>query len=162
MANHAGRGSGPVVNHHDSQGAGIDYQTEPDVSAAEFIDLLHRSTLAERRPVNELDLIEMMLRNASLIVTARHDSKLVGVARSISDFVYCTYLSDLAVDEQWQGQGVGRRLIDETRNAAAPSTLILLAAPKAASYYPHIGMEPHDSCWLFRPEDDLPSTDRSE
>ena len=144
-----------VKSNHDSPEAGIDYQTEPDVSAAEFIDLLHRSTLAERRPVDELDLIEMLLRNASLIVTARRDSKLVGVAQSLSDFVYCTYLSDLAVDEQWQGQGIGRKLIDETRNAVAPSTLILLATPKAASYYPHIGMEPHDSCWLFRPEDDL-------
>lgn len=84
---------------------------EPDLSAAEFIDVLNRSTLGQRRPVDDLDRIEKMLRNASVIVTARNgDGWLVGVSRSISDFTYCTYLSDLAVDQSFQKQGIGRRL----------------------------------------------------
>lgn len=127
--------------------------TELDLTANEFIDVLERSTLAERRPVSDIPRIEGMLRNADIIVTARHDSgRLVGVARAITDFHYSTYLSDLAVDCEFQGQGIGRRLISETHNIAGlTTTLILLAAPAARTYYPHVGLQQHDSCWIVRP-----------
>jgi len=131
----------------------MEYQLEPELSAAEFISVLQRSTLAERRPVDDGDRIELMLRNADLIVTARSDGQLVGVSRAITDFCYCTYLSDLAVDAEFQKLGIGRELIEKTHAAAGRATrLILLAAPNARSYYPHIGMLPHDSCWMLAPE----------
>lgn len=127
----------------------IVYANEPELTVEEFIDVLRRSTLAERRPVDQIERIGRMLKGADVIITARCDGLLVGVSRAITDFAYCTYLSDLAVDEQFQKQGIGKRLIDETHAAAGKETrLILLAAPKARSYYPHIGMEPHDSCWM--------------
>jgi len=91
-----------------------------------------------------------MLRRADVIVTARVAGRLVGVSRAITDFSFATYLSDLAVDEQFQRQGIGRELIHRTHAAAGKQTmLVLLAAPKARSYYPHIGMESHDSCWCL-------------
>jgi len=129
----------------------ISYQVEPQLAPDEFVDVLRRSTLAERRPVDDLGTIAAMLANADLIVTARDASGLlVGVSRAITDFAYCTYLSDLAVDEALQGQGIGRELIRRTHaGAGLHTTLILLAAPKARSYYPHIGMTRHDSCWLI-------------
>ena len=127
----------------------IDWAVEPDLSAAEFADVLTRSTLAERRPVDEPDTIEAMVRHADVIVTARIDGLLIGVSRAISDFAFCTYLSDLAVDTAHQRRGIGRELIRRTHEAAGAGTkLILLAAPQAAAYYPHIGMERHDSCWV--------------
>lgn len=130
----------------------IDYQLEPQLSAEEFIDVLVRSTLGERRPVDDRARIESMLKNADLIVTARSNGRLVGVSRAITDFAFCTYLSDLAVDESCQKQGIGRKLIERTHEAAGLMTrLILIAAPKARSYYPHIGMVPHDSCWMRDP-----------
>ncbi|MCX7399851.1 MAG: GNAT family N-acetyltransferase [Planctomycetales bacterium] len=130
----------------------IDYQLEPELSAEEFIDVLVRSTLGERRPVDDRERIESMLKNADLIVTARSNGRLVGVSRAITDFAFCTYLSDLAVDESCQKQGIGRKLIEQTHEAAGLMTrLILIAAPKARSYYPHIGMVPHDSCWMRDP-----------
>ena len=93
-----------------------------------------------------------MLRNADVIVTARDvDGLLVGVSRAITDFHYCTYLSDLAVDASAQRNGIGKRLISETHSAAGlQTTLILLSAPAAREYYPHIGMQQHDSCWIIR------------
>ena len=128
----------------------IIYQLEPDLAADEFIDVLRRSTLAERRPVGDIDTIRAMLKNADVIATARLDGLLLGVSRAITDFAYCTYLSDLAVDEKYQRQGIGRELIRRTHEAAGLSTtLILLSAPKARTYYPHIGMTPHDSCWVI-------------
>jgi GNAT superfamily N-acetyltransferase len=128
----------------------VNYQLEPDLSPEEFIDVLVRSTLAERRPVHEHDTIRGMLRNADLIVTARKGELLVGVSRAITDFAYCTYLSDLAVDKSYQRQGIGRELIRRTHEAAGRNTtLILLAAPRAQTYYPHIGMTRHESCWII-------------
>lgn len=128
----------------------VSYAIEPDLDAAEFVDLLVRSTLAERRPIDEPATIVGMLRHADLIVTARAAGHLVGVARALTDFSFCTYLSDLAVDADCQRQGIGRELIRRTHEAAGlDTTLILLAAPAARSYYPHVGLQPHDSCWII-------------
>ncbi len=128
----------------------VTYQLEPDLTPEEFLDVLVRSTLAERRPVSERDTIRAMLKNADVIVTARLEGLLVGVSRAITDFAYCTYLSDLAVDVAHQRHGIGRELIRRTHEAAGlHTTLILLAAPKAQTYYPHIGMTKHESCWFI-------------
>ena len=131
------------------------YEIEPELTAAEFIDVLRRSTMAERRPMDDVARIARMLDGADLVATARDaDGTLVGVSRAISDFAYCTYLSDLAVDVARQGQGIGRELIRVTHEHAGLATrMILLAAPAAASYYPHIGMERHDSCWMIPPRE---------
>jgi GNAT superfamily N-acetyltransferase len=127
----------------------LTYQREPDLTPDEFIDLLVRSTLAERRPVDEPDTIRGMLSHASIIYTARDGHSLVGVSRAITDYFYCTYLSDLAVDEAYQRRGIGRELIRLTHEAAGlGTTLILLAAPKARDYYPTVGMTRHESCWI--------------
>ena len=128
----------------------VTYDLEPNLTPEDFIDVLVRSTLAERRPVSNRDTIRAMLKNADLIVTARLDGLLVGVSRAITDFAFCTYLSDLAVDEKHQRQGIGRELIQRTHEAAGrDTTLLLVAAPKAQAYYPHIGMTRHESCWVI-------------
>jgi ribosomal protein S18 acetylase RimI-like enzyme len=126
----------------------IRYQFESALTSAEFIDVLRRSTLAERRPVEDAARIESMLRHADLIATARCDGLLVGVGRAVTDFSFCCYVSDLAVDEAFQRQGIGRTLLAKLREATGPQVKhILIAAPKAVSYYPHIGMIQHHSCW---------------
>ena len=125
-------------------------ETYPTFTVEEFLDVLRRSTLAERQPVAEAETIRGMLEHADVIVTARIDGLLVGVSRAITDYSYCTYLSDLAVAQDYQRTGIGRELIRRTHEAAGRQThLILLAAPKARSYYPHIGMASHDSCWMI-------------
>src|SRR4051812_19493390 len=96
----------------------ISYQIEFGLSVDEFLDLLRRSTLAERRPVDEPETLRLMLERADLILTARSDGLLVGISRAISDFSFCTYLSDLAVDEAFQRQGIGKELIRRTHEAA--------------------------------------------
>jgi predicted N-acetyltransferase YhbS len=131
----------------------VNYQLEPNLTVDEFIDVLVRSTLAERRPVSDRETIRQMLAHADIVLTARQEGRLVGVSRAITDFSYCTYLSDLAVDEAYQGQGIGRELIRRTHEAAGLKTsLILLAAPKAETYYPHIGLTKHQSCWIAPPQ----------
>jgi ribosomal protein S18 acetylase RimI-like enzyme len=129
--------------------SGVMYANEPDLGVEEFVDVLRRSTLSLRRPVDRPGTIEGMLRGAGIILTARQSRRLVGVARALTDYSYCTYLSDLAVDVDYQRQGIGRELLRRTHVAAGlQTTLILLAAPQAASYYPHVGLARHDSCWI--------------
>lgn len=121
----------------------IVYALEPELTAEEFREILIASTLAERRPVDDLLRLDAMLREADVVVTARDGAKLVGISRAITDFSYCCYLSDLAVDSARQKQGIGKRLIDETHKAAGLHTgLFLVSAPAAVDYYPKIGMKP--------------------
>ncbi|WP_209330882.1 GNAT family N-acetyltransferase [Lunatimonas salinarum] len=127
----------------------IRYQTEHNLSVGEFASLLQRSTLGERRPVEDTPRLQSMLQHANLIVTARDGDLLVGISRALSDFSFCTYLSDLAVDERYQKQGIGKELIRHTKEAAPLAKLILIAAPKAVGYYPKIGMQRHENCYIL-------------
>ena len=127
----------------------ITYKVENNLEPVEFIDVLNRSTLGERRPVNDFNRIKKMCENANLIVTARLEEKLIGVARSITDFVYFTYLSDLVVDEAYQKKGIGKKLLEETKNQAPQAKLILLSALAAVNYYPKIGMKKHNQCFIL-------------
>lgn len=128
----------------------IAYALEPDLSAEEFRAILLACTLGARRPVNDLQRLDRMLRQADLIVTARDGDRLVGISRAITDFSWCCYLSDLAVDAAYQRQGIGKRLIAETHRGAGERTmLVLIAAPEAEQYYPGIGMQQRPSCWTL-------------
>ena len=128
----------------------IHYEIDRAITEAEFIDLLRRSTLAERRPVDDANCVKAMLKHADLLCTAWDGPTLVGVARSVTDFAYCCYLSDLAVDPNYQKKGIGRELIRLTQSKLGPrAKLILLSAPQAEAYYPKIGFDPHRSAWII-------------
>jgi GNAT superfamily N-acetyltransferase len=129
----------------------ITYRTGNDVDLEAVVDLYVDSTLGERRPVDDRERMARMLAEANLVLTAWEGTLLVGISRSITDWVYCTYLSDLAVRADHQGRGIGKQLVRLTREATPQATLILLAAPKAAHYYPRIGMTRHESAWVLHP-----------
>ena len=132
------------------------YAVGESISVDQFIDVLRRSTLAERRPVDDRDCLAGMLRHADLLVTAWEQDLLVGVARSVTDFNYCCYLSDLAVDQAYQQTGIGRELIRLTREQLGSGCMVvLLSAPAATGYYPRIGFRLHGSAWVLRPADEL-------
>jgi ribosomal protein S18 acetylase RimI-like enzyme len=128
------------------------YAREDHLGADEYTDVVTKSGL--NRPVEDRARVEQMLAHANLIVTARQDGRLVGFARSLTDFCFCCYLSDLAVDQACQGQGIGRRLIEETRKEAGGplTTTLLLSAPTAMSFYQGIKMPHADNCFLYRRE----------
>jgi GNAT superfamily N-acetyltransferase len=128
----------------------IHYTPDRALTPEEFVDLLKRSTLGERRPVDDPRCIRAMVQHASLLCTAWDQEKLVGVARSLTDFEYCCYLSDLAVDAAYQKRGIGRELIRLTQSRLGPrAKLILLAAPRAEAYYPRLGFTAHPSAWTL-------------
>jgi len=129
----------------------IVYYDNVSITAEQAIDLYKRSTLGERRPIHNKETFEDMLKNANLTITAWDGEKLVGISRSLTDFSYVAYLADLAVDEKYQRNGIGKRLIEETKSRLGSECMIvLLAAPKANEYYERIGFEHNPRAWTFK------------
>ena len=129
----------------------ITYSSSAKISADQAIDLYIRSALGERRPIHKRQAFENMYQHANLIISAWDGDKLVGISRSLTDFSYVAYLSDLAVDVQYQKQGIGKQLIEKTKSDLEPECmLVLLAAPKAREYYGPLGFEQHPSAWILK------------
>ena len=136
----------------------IEYKINSPISADQFIELLYESTLGERRPVDDRECMEGMVKNSNLMVTAWNGNKLVGVARSMTDFHYACYLSDLAVHKYYQQKGIGKKLQAITQEQLGHQCkLILVAAPKANSYYEHIGFTNNQRCWVLDREKNISS-----
>ena len=130
----------------------IDYEVREKISAEEFIDILKRSTLGERRPIENEKCIQGMLDHADILVLALDNGKIIGVARAVTDFNYACYLSDIAVDVDYQKMGIGQKLISTVQEQLEKSCkIILLSAPDAVGYYPKIGFTQHGSAWTLSP-----------
>jgi len=131
----------------------ISYEVREKISSELFVDVLNRSTLGERRPIDNAKCIEGMLKHADILVLAMDEEKIVGVARAVSDFNYACYLSDLAVDVAYQKMGIGQKLIAKVQGELEKSCkIILLSAPDAVGYYPKIGFTGHGSAWILARE----------
>src|SRR6267154_3218152 len=129
----------------------IHYRTGNDLDLDQVIELYQASTLGERRPIHDRPRFAAMLKNANLVITAWDLDLLVGISRSLTDFSHFTYLSDLAVRLSHQRRGIGKELVRLTKLESGPKTaVILLSAPKAVDYYPHIGFTQHPSAWILR------------
>lgn len=128
----------------------ITYRVGNDLTPDELIDLFRATSLGVRRPLEDHHSISSMIKHGNLTVTAWDDSRLVGIARSMTDFSYVAYLSDLAVRDSHQHRGIGRELIRLTRSNLGPTaTIVLLAAPAATDYYPQLGFTQHCSAWTL-------------
>lgn len=137
-------------------GGPVTYQTGNDLDLDAVIELYHASTLGERRPVGDRACMAGMLRHANLVITAWQGGQLLGIARSLTDFCYVAYLADLAVHRSHQRQGIGAELIRRTQAALGPQAkIVLLAAPAAAGYYPHVGFAHHPEAWVLASRDEV-------
>jgi ribosomal protein S18 acetylase RimI-like enzyme len=136
----------------------IEYKVNAPVSAEQFVNLLRTSTLAERRPIDDRLCMEGMVKNSNLMVSAWDGEELVGIARSMTDFHYACYLSDLAVARGYQNRGIGRALQAITQEQLGPRcNLILVAAPAANGYYAHLGFVNNPRCWVLGREQSIGS-----
>jgi ribosomal protein S18 acetylase RimI-like enzyme len=127
----------------------IEYRHNFPLAAADEAALFDASGI--RRPTHDLARIERMFSNSNLIVSAWHDGKLVGVCRALTDFSYSCYLSDLAVDKDYQRRGIGRELIARVRTAIGEEVaLILLSAPEAMEYYPVVGFDRIENGYIIK------------
>lgn len=128
----------------------IEYRINAPISVDQFIDLLTRSTLGKRRPIHDRECMEGMVANSNLTISAWESKRLVGIARSMTDFHYACYLSDLAVCQSLQKSGIGKQLQIITQSQLGPRCkLILIAAPAANAYYEQIGFTNNPRCWVL-------------
>jgi predicted N-acetyltransferase YhbS len=133
----------------------IAYRTGNDLDLEAVLDVYRASTLGARRPIDDRERMGAMLQNANLVITAWDGELMVGISRSVTDWVYTTYLSDLAVRVSHQRHGIGKELMRRTQEAAPQAMLLLLAAPAAQEYYPHVGFTHHPQAWILRPGDKI-------
>lgn len=131
----------------------IEYKRSDDLDPEQARELYIASTLGERRPVDDRERFAAMIRNGNLTITAWDGDLLVGVSRSVTDWVWTTYLADLAVRVSHQRQGIGKELMRRTQAAAPQARLLLLAAPAAVGYYPHVGFKPQQTAFWLMPEE---------
>lgn len=128
----------------------IDYRVGNNLNLDDVIELYRDSTLGERRPLDDRERMSAMLAHANLVITAWDGPLVVGISRSLTDFAYVTYLADLAVRQSYQRQGIGKELVRRTKEESGPQAkIVLLAAPKAVEYYPHIGFTHHPQAWIL-------------
>ncbi|NEW02910.1 GNAT family N-acetyltransferase [Bacillus megaterium] len=122
----------------------IIYKTNVSIRAEQAAEVFVHSGI--KRPAQDLDRIQRMLDHSSLTITAWNGSELIGIARALTDFSYCCYLSDLAVVKDYQKQGIGTQLIKHVQSEIGEETaLILLSAPSAMNYYPKAGFHQIDN-----------------
>ena len=134
----------------------IEYKINAAITVQDFVSVLKASKLGKRRPVEDTECMKGMMQNADLTITAWDKNKLIGIARSVTDFHYCCYLSDIAVDDKYQKIGIGKQLISLTKKKLGPKCiLILLSAPAAIEYYPRLSFQKHPQAWILNPEDDI-------
>lgn len=134
----------------------VDYRYGNELDLEQVTELYRASTLGERRPIDDPEIVRSMVERANLVVTAWDGDLLAGIARTLTDFLYVGYLADLAVRESHQRQGIGVELIRKTRERMGPrSMLVLLSAPKAVDYYPRLGFKRHESAWVLRASEPL-------
>lgn len=133
----------------------ISFQKESDLSLEEYIFILNDSGLGKRRPMDDQEHLNRMIKGSNLLVTARDEGVLIGFLRGLSDFCYRCFIADLAVAKAHQGKGIGRELLKFTRELAPDARLILFAAEDAEPFYQRLGFRAHDHCYQLKPGETL-------
>lgn len=128
----------------------VTYQLETDLPLPEYIEILNSSGLAKRRPMDDTDQLHRMIVGSNMIITAREDGELVGVLRALSDFCYRTFIADLAVRTERQGEGLGRALLQKARDTAPEARLFLFSAEEAEGFYQKLGFQLHERCYQLK------------
>lgn len=127
----------------------IDYRRDVPLRTEDIIRVFQASGI--RRPIDDAARISRMFAQSNLVLSAWDGERLVGVCRALTDFSYCCYLSDLAVDRACQHQGIGRELVERTRTLLGEEvSIILLSAPEAMDFYPRLSFEPVANGFIVR------------
>ena len=127
----------------------IEYRHNFPLDPADVARVFDSSGLT--RPTKDLPRIARMFATSNLIISAWSEGKLVGVCRALTDYGYCCYLSDLAVDRDFQQRGIGKQMLQRVQATIGEEvSLILLSAPGAMTYYPKLGFAKIENGFIVR------------
>ncbi|WP_233532458.1 GNAT family N-acetyltransferase [Paenibacillus alkalitolerans] len=129
---------------------GIEYYTDRLIEPLQVVEVFRKSGI--RRPINDMDRIERMIKNADEVISAWDNGILIGVLRAITDYSYCCFISDIAVDKEYQGRGIGKTLINNLKNKLGNEEIqfVLTSAPIAVEFYEKIGFERADKAFVIK------------
>lgn len=133
----------------------ITFQVESSITLEEYVFILDDSGLGKRRPMDDPNHLQRMIEGSNLLVTARESSQLVGFLRALTDQCYRCFIADLAVAKAYQGKGIGRKMLQFTRDLAPDARLILFAAENAEPFYQKLGFKLHERCYQLKPGEEL-------
>lgn len=126
----------------------ITYTRDKIPTAEEIIELYRNAGLP--RPIDDRERIQKMFENSNLVITAWDGEILVGIARSITDWCWSCYLADLAIRKEYQKFGIGRTLIEMTKEKVGEESMVLLlSVPTAMEYYPKVGFTKQESSFII-------------
>lgn len=129
----------------------INFKTGIIPTAEQIIELYDNAGLP--RPTNDKERIKKMFENSNLVITAWDNELLVGVSRSITDWVWSCYLADLAVRKEYKKSGIGKKMVELTKKAVGDQSMVLLlSVPTAMEYYPKIGFIKQESSFIINRE----------
>lgn len=129
----------------------IVYKDTKNIEALDVSRVFKNSGI--KRPDQDLERLERMIQHADVVITAWKDEVMIGIARALTDYSYCCYLSELAVDVTYQKSGIGQELIARVRERIGNEcSLVLISAPGATSYYPKVGFEYSDKAYMIKRE----------
>ena len=124
------------------------------LTAAEYISFLARTDLGSQYPAERFESrIEKLAANVPVSLTARNDEGLlVGVCFGITDFAYWLFITDLGVDRDYAGRGIGRTLMRAALEAAGGADDIVVytcANENAVGFYRKLGMERAEDVMVY-------------
>ena len=127
---------------------------EERLTPEEYIDFLKRTDLGSQYPKERFaERIEKLVKNVSVSLAARtEDGLLVGALFGLTDFAYWLYVTDLGVDRNYTGQGIGRRLMKTAHELAGGErdiAVYLIANENAVPFYEKIGMKKADDVMQY-------------
>lgn len=128
----------------------LEYKQNEPVLASELAELFKRSGI--RRPYDNHERIQRMIDNANEIISVWDNERLIGILRAITDYSYCCYISDIAVDKEYQGYRIGTMLLDLLLSRLGNEEIkyILTSAPNAIGFYEKYGFERNDNTFIIR------------
>ena len=127
---------------------------EERLNGTEYIDFLKRTDLGSQYPKERFyERIEKLVKNVSISLVARNEKGLiVGVLFGLTDFCYWLYITDLGVDRNYEGQGIGSRLMKKAHEIAGGEkdiAVYLIANDNAIPFYEKLGMKKADEVMKF-------------
>ena len=127
---------------------------EERISPEEYIDFLKRTDLGSQYPKERFEeRIKKLVNNVSISLVARNENEIVvGVLFGLTDFAYWLYVTDLGVDRDYEGQGIGRMLMKTAHEIAGGEkdiAVYLITNENAIPFYEKLGMKKADDVMQY-------------
>jgi len=131
----------------------IVYAKESNILVEEVIEHFNSCGYPHESDQFDDEQVEKLIAHSKLVVTARDNGKLVGIAFSITDFTSTCFISDLAVRPEYRRHGCGEELVTRSHELAGGEKVRLVSVSNSntVDYFKTIGMEKCDDVFIIPP-----------